>query len=154
MKKTTYYLLANLLAFMPLWAAPFTDNNNGTVTDSKTGLIWQQCSVGLSGTNCATGSASKQTWQTALSTCENLTLAGKTWRLPSMNELLSIVDKSKFNPSIDVTFFPATVVGGYWSSTTYVNPTTAAWLVASHVGYGVYDSKTNSYYVRCVSSGP
>lgn len=154
MKKTTYYLLANLLAFMPLWAAPFTDNNNGTVTDGKTGLIWQQCSVGLSGTNCGTGTASTQTWQIALNTCKNLTLAGKTWRLPSINELLSIVDKNKATPAIDTSVFPATVVGGYWSSTTYVNPTTAAGLVASHVGYGYYNNKASTNYVRCVSSGP
>ncbi len=134
--------------------APFTDNGNGTVTDSKTGLIWQQCSVGLSGTNCGTGTASTQTWQTALDTCKNLTLAGKTWRLPSMNELLSIVDKNKVNPAIDTALFPATVASNYWSSTTYVNNTTNAWHVFFLNGLNPPSLKTSSYYVRCVSPGP
>lgn len=154
MKKITYYLLACLLVSSALWAAPFIDNGNGTVTDGKTNLIWQKCSAGLSGTNCETGSASTQNWQTALTTCNGLSLAGKAWRLPSTNELLSIVDMNKASPAIDTAFFPATVADSYWSSSTYVSSTTLAWLVLFGLGGSSASYKTANFYVRCVSSGP
>lgn len=154
MKKATYYLLTCLLVSSALWAAPFTDNGNGTVTDGKTGLIWQQCTVGLSDSNCATGSASTQNWQTALTTCNGLSLAGKTWRLPSTNELLSIVDMNKASPAIDTSVFPATVASDYWSSSTSVVGTANAWLVNFFDGYSSgYGAKASTNYVRCVS-GP
>ncbi len=47
-------------------AGDLTDNGNGTVTDSGTHLVWQQ---GESGT---------MTWETALTYCEGLSLAGNT----------------------------------------------------------------------------
>lgn len=154
MKKITYYLLACLLVSSALWAAPFIDNSDGTVTDGKTNLIWQKCSAGLSGTNCETGSASTQNWQTALTTCNGLSLAGKAWRLPSTNELLSIVDMNKASPAIDTAFFPATVAPNYWSSSTYVPNTTNAWFVDFVVGGSGLNVKPALYSVRCVSSGP
>lgn len=54
-------LLFALILALPVQAA-FTVNADGTVTDNATGLIWDQCSWGLSGTSCATGSASTYTW--------------------------------------------------------------------------------------------
>lgn len=155
MKKITYYLLAHLLAFLPLWAAPFTDNSDGTVTDTKTTLIWQKCSVGqtYSGGTC-TVSATTATWVNALTTCNILSLAGKTWRLPSTNELLSIVDMNKASPAIDTAFFPATVASPYWSSSTYVGAPADAWVVYFNGGNSNSANKTSSNYVRCVSSGP
>lgn len=154
MKKITYYLLAHLLAFLPLWAAPFIDNSDGTVTDGKTNLVWQKCSVGKNNDATCSGTASAQNWQTALTTCNSLSLAGKIWRLPSTNELLSIVDTDKYNPAIDILVFPATVASTYWSSSTYVNVTAVAWLVGFYNGYSGTTSKANTNYVRCVSSGP
>jgi hypothetical protein len=141
-------------------ARPFTDNNDGTVKDQATNLVWQKCSQGLSGTSCSSASASKATWASAVSYCNSLSLASKTWRLPNVNELMTIIDYSKSNsssPTIDTSAFPATVAGFYWSSTTYAANTTIAWIV--DFGYGgtysiKYDgSKTTSYSVRCVS-GP
>jgi hypothetical protein len=64
----------------------FVDNSDGTVTDTSTGLMWQQATA--SGT---------YTWEQALTYCENLTLpAGgySDWRMPNRNELQSIVDYS------------------------------------------------------------
>ena len=55
----------------------FIDNNDGTVTDSVTGLMWQQ------------DSTEYPTWDSALSYCEHLTLAGyNDWRMPDENELV------------------------------------------------------------------
>lgn len=142
-----------MLTASPLVAAPFSDNGDGTVTDKATGLIWQKCSMGQNNDSSCTGSATTANWTTALSYCNNLTLAGKTWRLPNVNELKSIVDRTTDNPAIDTTAFPDTVAGNYWSASTYVLTTTTAWRVYFVSGVVVSGNKPLSYYVRCVA-GP
>jgi hypothetical protein len=144
-----FFLCASLLG------APYTDNGNGTITDSATGLIWQKCSAGLGTTigNCSTGSISSYTWSSAISYCEGLTLGGRSdWRLPNINELGSIIDYTKSsNPTIDSTAFPNTQSYYYWSSSTYAQNTSYAWVVYFYGG-GVYNGyKTSNYYVRCVT---
>ena len=42
------------------------DSVNGTVIDSRAGLMWDRCARGLSGVGCATGASSSFTWQSAL----------------------------------------------------------------------------------------
>ncbi|MCK6381302.1 MAG: DUF1566 domain-containing protein [Leptospiraceae bacterium] len=87
----------------------YTDNGDGTVTDNATGLIWQKCSVGKTGSDCSGGSASTMNWDTAISTCSGLSFAGKTWRLPSMQELETLPDYGKSSsPVIDTAYFPNT----------------------------------------------
>lgn len=39
------------------------DNLDGTITDSKTGLMWKQCLEGAEKDNCKTSSPSNFTWQ-------------------------------------------------------------------------------------------
>ena len=82
--------------------------------------------------------------------------AGKTnWRVPTKDELVSLVDYSisTTDPKINETYFPNTVANGYWSSTTYAPVTADAWGVGFYAG-GVFSSaKTLNDYVRCVS-GP
>ncbi|GAB5556848.1 MAG: hypothetical protein SchgKO_10610 [Schleiferiaceae bacterium] len=63
----------------------FSDNGDGTITDSATGLMWQQADDG-----------NTYDWQDALDYAENLSLAGHSdWRLPNAKELQSIVDYSR-----------------------------------------------------------
>ena len=98
------------------------DNNDGTVTDQETGLMWQQEDNG-------TG----VDWDTALASCESADTGGHTdWRLPNAKELHSIVDYTR---SPDTTgsaainsLFSATALtneagqedyGFYWTSTTH-----------------------------------
>jgi hypothetical protein len=144
-----------------LSAAAFTDNGDGTVTDATTGLVWQKCSMGQTGSDCQTGGATSPwgattgTWQAALEYCENLSLDGRIWRLPSVNELNSIVDDSGkvAAPFIDGTVFPATV-NSYWSASTNVGTLSMAWLVNFNTGGDGVSNKTTTVYVRCVSAGP
>lgn len=131
----------------------FTANINETITDNCTGLMWKRCSEGLSGSTCGTGSATRPTWQDAKAQCENLSFAGYTdWRLPNVKELISIINYQNFQPAVDTTYFPATVSGYYWSSTTY----TASTDLVSSVDFMTGDvngmSKTEGLfpYVRCV----
>ncbi|MBM2837512.1 MAG: hypothetical protein HW415_137 [Deltaproteobacteria bacterium] len=124
-------------------AEQYTDNGNGTVTANKTGLIWQK-----------QDNNKTRDWSNAMSYCDGLILAGYSdWRLPSKDELETLVDRSKSSPSIDTTFFPNTISSVYWSSTTYAGLTTNAWYVNFDYGYTFYNNKTNTYYARCVRGG-
>jgi hypothetical protein len=152
-------LLAMFLYTTTAFAGVFHDNSDGTVTDLTTKLTWQQCSAGQSGTNCATGTAGTYTWQLAINYCEALSLGSFTdWRLPNFRELQSIADLTTYSPAINATYFPATPgtsTATYWSSTTYADDTTAAWVVNFNNGitYGSAVNgaiKTNAKYVRCV----
>jgi Protein of unknown function (DUF1566) len=129
----------------------FHDNGDGTIIDYCTNLTWQKCSDGLSGTNCGTGTAVFPTWSAAISYCNGLSLGGAgTWRLPNINELLSIVNYSTYSPIINVTYFPATVSNFYWSSSTSAYSTGNAWGVYFDYGNTYGNGKGNGYYVRCV----
>lgn len=142
MRKNTLFILILLTLSGMAAAAPFTDNGNSTVTDQKTGLVWQQKTAG------------QRSWESALSYCENLKLGGKSdWRLPDIKELVSIVDLSKPGPAIDSTAFPGTQSSFYWSSTPYVGHTSFAWSVYFYDGSVSSYSEPGSSYVRCVRGG-
>ena len=145
-----------LIMALPLLAAPFTDRGNGTVLDRATNLVWQKCSMGLNNDSACSGTATMAIWADALTYCNTLTLAGRTWHLPNINELKSIADRT-ITPApaaIDNTVFPATVASYYWSTSTFVPTTTVAWFIDFNDGSLIGFNKANSYYVRCVASGP
>ncbi|TGK02804.1 DUF1566 domain-containing protein [Leptospira langatensis] len=148
-------LLILCIFALPSIAAPFTDNGDGTVTDSATSLVWQQCSSGLSGSSCSTGTATTYTWQNALSYCNTLSLSSKSWRVPSINELKSIIDRSRVAPSISITFFPeASSSTANWSSTTDINSGSGnAWGVSFADGSVTSSVKSGTLKARCVA-GP
>ena len=119
----------------------FVDNDDGTISDQATGLMWAKADNG-NGLN----------WGDALQYAENSTLAGYTdWRLPNVKELQSIVDYSRApgatdaaneGPAIDPMFECTAIVNeagdddyGYsWTSTsahfTSGEPFYYAWYVA------------------------
>ena len=93
------------------------------------------------------------TWDSAISHCEALTLAGyDDWRLPNRRELRSIVDYTTYGPAIDTEYFPGTLSSNYWSSTTSPD-STYAWLVHFFSGNEYNYYKSDSYYVRAVRRG-
>lgn len=122
--------------------AVLTDNGNGTVTDSSTGLVWQQ------------GEPGAKTWGDALNYCEGLSLGGADdWRLPNVKELESLTDDTRYNPALDKTYFPNATSSNYWSSTTYAYNTDYAWGVGFSGGVVGNDDKGYNDYVRCVRGG-
>ena len=166
-------LLVALLGIVPsLWAAAtcntsvtattpstdFTVNGDGTVTHSRTGLMWQRCAVGQywSGDSCA-GTASKMTWSEAL-------LAGRyfdiplhnfnvDWRLPNVNELRSIVEAKCVNPSVNESIFPATDASNFWSASAKAGNSDAAWVVSFYTGSAYNNYKSSAHQVRLVRAG-
>ena len=120
----------------------FTDNGDGTVTDTSTDLMWQKAS------------SSVKTWEQALAYCEGLNLGAYTdWRMPTTKELRSLVDYSRYNPTINTTFFPDTVSSYYWSSTNNVSHAENAWSVLFYDGDDSDDYKGYDNYVRAVRGG-
>ncbi len=93
----------------------YTDENDAPLTggstqikDQVTGLIWQRSQA-----------PSTYTWTQAISYCSTtLTLGSQIWRLPTGKELETLVDYkiSPPGPMINVTAFPSTLAGGFWSS--------------------------------------
>jgi hypothetical protein len=122
----------------------FADNNDGTITDNATGLMWQK--------EKAPGS---YTWQQAKNYCDNLTLAGKNdWRLPTKNELQSIVDYGDYNPAMSTVFGTFDSYYPFWSSTVSAGSSDDAWYVSFDEGETYFREKTfSSYYVRAVRGG-
>jgi hypothetical protein len=96
----------------------YTDNDDGTITDANTGLMWQQVP-----------SSDDFTWQEAVDYCESLELAGyDDWRMPSCKELYSISDFGSGWPYLNITYFnlasgQVTKDEQYWSSNYYVGVT-------------------------------
>ena len=132
----------------------YTNHGNGTVTDSKTALMWKQCGEGQSGASC-TGTLTNQVWQTALNTANNSTFANYIdWRLPSSKELQSLVETGCHSPAINITLFPNTPSTFFWTSTTLAPNAFRAWVV--YFGNGFVNDvsvKSGNLGVRLVRAG-
>ena len=134
---------------------PYTDNGNGTVTDQSNNLVWQKCSMGLNNDTTCSGSATTATFLNALTYCQGLALAGRTWRLPNVNEIGNLLDYTvSVTPLINTTLFPGTIALAYASSTTDTSTPANAWGVAFGTGTIYSITKVTGNYVRCVASGP
>lgn len=124
-----------------------------SVLDTVTGLTWQKCANGQTIPNC-TGAITIQGWQAALQYCRDLTLDGRSWRLPNRNELQSLLDFTNTAPRINQQSFPNASTGNFWSSTTFHNSSAQAWTVDFSTGIVAPNGKGGTGpAVRCVS-GP
>jgi hypothetical protein len=74
----------------------------------------------------------------------------KGGRLPTVDELASLVDRSKRKPAIDPVFTDTKTDDYYWTSTPYAGSSGDAWCVGFYVGIVGYCLKGNSSYVRAV----
>lgn len=121
------------------------------IQDLRSGLEWDRCVYGRTGTNCEIGVGIPVIWIEALKTCHN---RGDGWRLPNANEALSLYDYSLLDPGLDPTYFPNSPNSNTasWTSTTSPKPNpnfTDAILIHSD-GTSSIATKTSTYYVRCV----
>ena len=124
-----------------LLQADFTRIGN-IVKDSVSKLEFQDDAIG-----------SAMIWEEAINHCETLTLGGHSdWRLPNINELKSIVDRTRYNPAIKDAFVHT--ASFYFSSTSSEAYNYSVWTVHFEEGSVAHGSgkKTNTY-VRCVRDG-
>ena len=130
----------------PVASSRFVDNNDGTVTDNKLGLMWSK----------ATLTAKCVTHKKAEKVCAELDLAGHTdWRLPTVEELFCLADRSRKTPAIDTDAFPDTKSDCYWTSTISAWSSAFAWLVSFSYGDSSSSHRDDlSAFVRAVRSVP
>jgi hypothetical protein len=113
----------------------------GTVRDNGTGLTWQQ-----------TPDPTPRSWSSADNYCKQLQLSGGGWRLPTLKELLTLVDPARTaSPVIDPKAFPDAKAVIYWSSNDYVVDRTYSWTVDFGIGNSAKDHlKSATGNARCV----
>jgi Protein of unknown function (DUF1566) len=147
------------------WPTPrFIDNQNGTVTDQLTGLIW------LKNANCVPGGAAWADALTAANTLAHghcgLTDGSKAgdWRLPNVKELLSLIDVEFYTPALSNAAGTAQWREGdafldvqtsiYWTSTTFVGGPDSAWSISLNAGDIGLNPKYNAFFAWPVREGP
>lgn len=114
----------------------------GTVYDVKTKLTWQQ-------------SVAPTTYHyaDAVTYCTSLgaTLGGGGWRVPTIKELITLLDHSQSSgPWIDRTAFPSTPLHMFWSSTPMPTSSTGPWVVDFSIGTVSIPGMSDSNNIRCV----
>ena len=130
----------------------FTDNNDGTITDTATGLIWMQCSLGQTWQNgSCLGDASELNWQQALQAAHGFHFAGQDgWRLPNLKELASITERQCVRPAINESLFPNTPSDDFWTSTPSLLDANRAWVVAFFNSSNAIKQKNLFVFARLV----
>ncbi len=126
--------LGSLLSIMRP-TSDYVDHGDGTVTHTPTHLTWKRCAEGRvwTGSTCD-GVANTYSFNWANALTGTTTFAGSSdWRLPTEDELLSLVDYSIAIPAINTNIFPntpfATSSMFFWSSSPDAYDASQAWFV-------------------------
>jgi hypothetical protein len=122
------------------------NNNNGTITDTVTGLMWQALDGG------------EMKIENAILYCDTLNLAGYiNWRLPTAQENFSILNLQNANPAMSTTYFVNTGAEYWWTSERQANDTNKIWCTNAGGGIGNHPRTetmsaggTKKFHVRAV----
>jgi hypothetical protein len=122
------------------------------VRDNETGLVWERSPTDTN--------ISHPNWLAAQDHCNTLTVGNrKGWRLPTIQELASLVDPTQSQPALPAGH-PFSNVGSsllahfYWSATTSASTAGGgAWVVDFDFGGVALDAKSDSNGVWCVRGG-
>ncbi|MFZ5698765.1 MAG: DUF1566 domain-containing protein [Pseudomonadota bacterium] len=118
----------------------FTINPDNTVTDTTTGLIWTQNTVAKD----VTHEAAK----------EAVAALGEGWRLPTLDELFALADRTKYSPAIDTDAFQDTANDWYWTDTPCAWNSSAVWVFAFNLGNALVNHRSYGACVRAVRVAP
>ncbi len=128
----------------------FTDNEDGTVSDNLTGLLWEQ--------KTEENEPNTYTHNDAIAYCENLSLGDyDDWRVPTRREYSTILNLGTLSPALDTTYFPfySTVIAEndiyYWTASDYHDDNTKVWKIQISFGTIEEGAKEALSKVRCVS---
>jgi len=123
----------------------FFNNGDGTVIDSKTGLMWRRCPIDYGLDNNGTpddmtddactpngGAPLTYSWGGALNEASNLVYpvgSHNDWRLASIKELSTIIERQCDSPATNAVVFPNTPSARFWSSSPDADSGGVAWYV-------------------------
>ena len=115
------------------------------VLDRETGLVWEK-----------SPDAIPRTWADAQRSCVMKEVGGRSgWKLPSIQELASLIDRTASNPALPAGHPFANVQSSfYWSATTLAFNSNSAWIVSLAPGVVTDDVKPAADFVWCVRGGP
>ena len=148
-----FVVFAPVSAMGDTWGEPINDPtrfvvlisfNNEAVLDNETRLVWEQ--------SPDTGTRS---WANAQAHCYQSNVGSRRgWRLPTVEELASLVDTTQFAPALPIDHpFTNVQSSDYWSATTLASSPGLAWFV-NFTGGGVgFDDLTIFNFVWCVRGG-
>jgi len=118
-------------------------DKNETVLDAARNLMWSRAPLSI-------GSKSFANAEAACAACR---LGEHTdWRMPTLEELQSLVDYTRYNPAIDTTRFPATPARFFWSSSPDASDPDYAWIVNFYYGNVNLNHRRGHAFVRAVRS--
>jgi len=135
----------------------FKDNTPGTVFDTKTGLTWTRCPLGMRWEDKSCQDVpDRMDWNAAHTTIFELNnqksghIGFRDWRLPTLEELGSLVESRCYEPAINSTIFPNTPNTGFWSGTLAKHSRQGAWLVYFRNGSRYVGNKEYEWVIRPV----
>ena len=125
--------------------------DSAEVTDASTGLTWLRCSEGqvFRDDRCA-GKATEVNFKGALAHAKRQANRLAKWRVPTIDELETLVVKSAKPAAIDTNAFPDTLANRYWSSTPNETEKTQAMIVLFKDGHVFKYHRNNKAYLRLV----
>jgi hypothetical protein len=96
----------------------------------------------------------KMDFEEAKKACAECRLLGfSDWRLPTVEELFLLADRSRTEPAIDMDLFPDTKSDWYWTSSPWADsPASLAWFVGFGYGSAYNDLHDSKAFVRPVRS--
>jgi hypothetical protein len=125
-------------------AAQYETTSPAVTLDRITGLTWEAQPV-----------KQDYSWADASALCDAATTGGhQDWRLPTRIELISLLDVTVSEPTIDSSAFPACESSLYWSSTPSAGFPNRYEAIDFQVGYGYADTAGELHFARCVRGNP
>ena len=132
----------------------FQFTEDGLVTDTVTGLQWQRCIVGLQYNDVVgrcVGMPRRYSFNEAESFAELESERSEFgWRVPSRDELASLVISDCRHPALDTSAFPNTPISSFWSNSVSPNVSEFAWAVYFGDGESSYMLTSDRLYLRLV----